>query len=341
MIVSNVFKKYALKSTTPLKLSVINNFNKTKSKEKIINLSKFVYDEMLIRLSHRVFNLLELPYGLPTIKPIREVIDLYIHSFDRIKSTNRPYNQSQCEDLSLLLLDIKQKHQYLEENISNGLSILNKEIGHNLLDYNLINYELNKFFSSRLGIRTLITLNSEFMSGKNLIQDCNILHLIENCIDEVKYIYGSNYDDTIDIDIIYNKNDVIIPYIPSHINFVLREILKNSAVAHYTNNIQENIVVNYTEGQDDVIIKISDKGLGFPRSKLNKMFSYSYTTSPFRNVEEYGLINKPIIAGYGYGLPLSKIYCKYFGGNLYINPVENIGTDAIIYINKLGEENFI
>ena len=88
MIVSNVFKKYALKSTTPLKLSVINNFNKNKSKEKIMNQSKFVYDEMLIRLSHRVFNLLELPYGLPTIKPIREVIDLYIHSFDRIKSTN-------------------------------------------------------------------------------------------------------------------------------------------------------------------------------------------------------------------------------------------------------------
>ena len=71
------------------------------------------------------------------------------------------------------------------------------------------------------------------------------------------------------------------------------------------------------------------------------MFSYSYTTSPFENFDEYGIINKPLIAGYGYGLPLSKIYCKYFGGDLVINPLENIGTDVIIYINKIGEETFI
>ena len=341
MIVSNVFKNYARKQATPLKLQTVYNFNKTKSTNKIINQSKFVYDEMLIRLSHRVFDLLKLPYGLPTIKPIKEVIDLYTHSFDRIKTSTRPQTETQSEDLSELLVDIKNQHQYLEENISEGLQILNKNYGHHLVDYDLINFELDKFFSSRIGIRTLITLNHYFMNDQKLIQECNLLDLINKSAQEVQYIYQSNYDQDIGIEIKPYRNRVTIPYIPSHITFVIREILKNSAVAHYINGVEENIKVSYTEGKDDIIIKISDQGLGFSYDQLNKMFSYSYTTTPIEAPDEMGLINKPIIAGYGYGLPLSRIYCKYFVGNLFINPLENIGTDAIIYINKIGEENFI
>ena len=342
MYINNILKKYAKRQITPLKLNNIYNFNKKRFKEKKINQSKFVYDEMLIRLSHRVFDLLKLPYGLPTIKPVKEVIDLYAYSFDRIKSVEKPNNETQCKDLAELLSDIKNQHNYLEENISNGIKILNQNYDYKLLDYNIINYELDKFFSSRVGIRTLISLNSHFIEGGNLIQNCNISELIEDTVGEVKYIYDANFDDEIEISVLDKEKDVIIPYIPSHIKFVLREILKNSVVSHYTNNIEnEKITVDYTEGIDDVIIKISDRGLGFPRTKLNKMYSYSYTTSPFENVPEYGLVNKPLIAGYGYGLPLSKIYCRYFGGDLVINPLENIGTDVIIYINKIGEETVI
>ena len=222
MYINNILKKYAKRQITPLKLNNIYNFNKKSSQEKIINQFKFVYDEMLIRLSHRVFDLLKLPYGLPTIKPIKDVIDLYSYSFDRIKSVNRPYNETQCIDLSSLLSDIKHQHTYLEENISDGIKILNENYDYKLLDYDIINYELDKFFTSRVGIRTLISLNSHFMKGGNLIQDCNIYNLIENTIDEVKYIYESTYDNDIDIEIINHKSDVIIQYIPSHINFILK-----------------------------------------------------------------------------------------------------------------------
>ena len=49
MFVNNVLKKYAKKNITPLNLKAMYQFNRETSKEKIINQSKFVYDEMLIR----------------------------------------------------------------------------------------------------------------------------------------------------------------------------------------------------------------------------------------------------------------------------------------------------
>ena len=85
MTITNLLKIYAKKNFTPLQINFLNNTGVTKSKSLLLNQSKFLHEEISIRLSHRVFDLLKLPYGIPLFDPVKNVIDLYSNSFERIQ----------------------------------------------------------------------------------------------------------------------------------------------------------------------------------------------------------------------------------------------------------------
>lgn len=89
-----------------------------------------------------------------------------------------------------------------------------------------------------------------------------------------------------------------------------------------------------------------DEGGGIRRSQIDKIWSYLFTTADpgiqrgFLVEGEQGSKdhdNKSPIAGLGYGLPISRSYCRYFGGDLDIMSMEGYGTDAFIYLNRLGD----
>jgi len=56
------------------------------------------------------------------------------------------------------------------------------------------------------------------------------------------------------------------------------------------------------------------------------------------SVEE---IHSPM-AGLGFGLPLSRLYAKHFGGDVKIFTLEGYGTDVNLVLDRTGEvlENF-
>ena len=79
----------------------------------------------------------------------------------------------------------------------------------------------------------------------------------------------------------------------------------------------------------DLFSQIADQGGGIPRSKLDLLFQYMYSTAPKPSRSE--IVSAPL-AGYGYGLPLSRLYARYFQGDIVLNSFEGYGTDAIIYL---------
>ncbi|WMV09333.1 hypothetical protein MTR67_002718 [Solanum verrucosum] len=88
--------------------------------------------------------------------------------------------------------------------------------------------------------------------------------------------------------------------------------------------------------------KISDEGGGIPRSGLPKIFTYLYSTArnpldEHSDLDTIDLATVSTLAGYGYGLPISRLYARYFGGDLQIISMEGYGTDAYLHLSRLGD----
>jgi pyruvate dehydrogenase kinase 2/3/4 len=111
----------------------------------------------------------------------------------------------------------------------------------------------------------------------------------------------------------------------------------------FTHSTSCSLVCRSTKNED-VVIKVSDEGGGITRSNMEKIWSYLFTTADPAIQEgmvgststqvDHG-IDSPL-AGLGYGLPISRSYCRYFGGDLSIMSMEGYGTDAFVYLQRLG-----
>lgn len=134
----------------------------------------------------------------------------------------------------------------------------------------------------------------------------------------------------------------------SILDYIMLELLKNSMRAtvewHGVDGEFPPIKVIIADGNDneDVVIKVSDEGGGIPRSNMKKIWSYLFSTADPSIQEEMVGENEgdhstdSPLAGLGYGLPISRSYCRYFGGDLSIMSMEGYGTDAFVYLARLG-----
>jgi pyruvate dehydrogenase kinase 2/3/4 len=137
----------------------------------------------------------------------------------------------------------------------------------------------------------------------------------------------------------YNPLDLAmhpqLPYVPKHLYHMLFELFKNSmrAVVEHVDSdgsdIYPPIDCLMVKGSEDVTIRISDQGGGIPRSMVESLFTYTYSTAP--QPPRAGSTHAPL-AGYGFGLPLSRVYARYFQGDLVLNSVEGHGIDAVIFL---------
>ncbi|EGE00931.1 pyruvate dehydrogenase kinase [Trichophyton tonsurans CBS 112818] len=48
---------------------------------------------------------------------------------------------------------------------------------------------------------------------------------------------------------------------------------------------------------------------------------------------------KAPMAGFGYGLPISRLYARYFGGDLKLISMEGYGTDVYLHLNRLSSSS--
>lgn len=143
------------------------------------------------------------------------------------------------------------------------------------------------------------------------------------------------------------RTDLTFPFMPSYLQYILLELLKNALRATAEHHVDAAelppvtvIVADGTENED-VVIKIADEGGGIARSRMKLIWSYLYTTADpvLQEAIFFGkdLKNASVIAGLGFGLPISRSYCRYFGGDIDVMSMDGHGTDVFVYLKRLGD----
>lgn len=199
--------------------------------------------------------------------------------------------------------------------------------------------------------------------------DCNVGEIAEDAIETAKYICEEYYGlfESPPIQLILTKTDIEFMYVPGHLIHMLFETLKNSlraTIEFHTPIMKQKLMekdpnlkpedidlndlkfppikVIISEGSEDIAVKVSDEGGGIPRSEIPLIWTYLYTTVPETPVldSEYNQTSfKAPMAGFGYGLPISRLYAQYFGGDLKVISMEGYGTDVYIHLNRLSSSS--
>lgn len=251
-----------------------------------------------------------------------------------------------------MLERIKKRHDPTVTTVAQGILEWKRKTHRNGLMGAGMQSFLDRFYMSRIGIRFLLgqhialnTLQPHEDYVGIICTKTNVHDVCHEAIENARFVCEEHYAlyKGPPIHLVCPKN-LSFPYVPGHLSHICFELLKNSLRAVVERHGVENedsfppIKVVVVEGKEDLTIKISDEGGGIPRSAMPQIWTYMYTTmSEAQDLDSVAQNDfKAPMAGFGYGLPLSRLYARFFGGDLRLISMEGYGTDAYIHLNKLS-----
>ncbi|KAF4585829.1 pyruvate dehydrogenase kinase [Ophiocordyceps camponoti-floridani] len=216
---------------------------------------------------------------------------------------------------------------------------------------------LDRFYMSRIGIRMLIGQHIALTDQSHhrdptyvgvICTKTNVRDLAQEAIENARFVCEDHYGlfEAPRIQLVCNPN-LDFMYVPGHLSHMLFETLKNSLRAVVETHGMEKqefpvTKVIVAEGKEDITVKISDEGGGIPRSAIPLVWTYMYTTvdrTPNLDPDFDKSDFKAPMAGFGYGLPISRLYARYFGGDLKLISMEGYGTDVYLHLNRLSSSS--
>ncbi|KAK0554568.1 [Pyruvate dehydrogenase (acetyl-transferring)] kinase isozyme 2 [Tilletia horrida] len=282
------------------------------------------------------------------------------------------------ENFTKCLEQIKKRHDAVVTTVAQGVLEYKRSTRRETIQADVQRF-LDRFYLSRIGIRFLIgqhialshsskrgpsrgAIDHDLLRGSSsssqspdgeqyvgiICVNTNVGAMAHEAIENARFVCEEHYGlfKGPPVQLVCPK-DLEFMYVPSHLNHMLFELLKNSlraVVERYGVENEDNfppIKVIVVEGKEDITIKISDEGGGIPRSEMPLVWTYMYTTAQSEDLDpEFSASDfKAPMAGFGYGLPLARLYARYFGGDLKLISMEGYGTDVYLHLNRLSSSS--
>lgn len=326
-------------------------------------------EELPTSLAHRIEDLSHLPAQLSSGNAsVDTVRSWYVRSFGELSNYSDQHSgksgqeMQACdwEDLGRVLQKIEKRHQPVATTLAEGFHrhlTTHPELSH---DETLQQF-LDKFHLSRIGMRTTssqhMTLLQQLGSGQarpgfaGIIEKAmSVREVLEKAKNDATQVcldyYGIYEAPAVTIDV---PASLKTTYIPGYLWHIVFELLKNSLraiVETYEEDNYKPVVLSVSPDSSDkeIVIKMSDSGGGIPEAGQDDVWRYMYTTatSPY-SPEEIGsstqsASEQAIMAGFGYGLPISRLYGRFCGGDLRLRNRVGEGVDCYVHLpNKVHE----
>eukprot|EP01062_Namystynia_karyoxenos_P022407 TRINITY_DN1858_c1_g1_i1.p1 TRINITY_DN1858_c1_g1~~TRINITY_DN1858_c1_g1_i1.p1 ORF type:complete len:616 (+),score=239.25 TRINITY_DN1858_c1_g1_i1:223-1848(+) len=242
--------------------------------------------------------------------------------------------------------------------------------------------DLDRFYAGRISAGFLVRQHIAIAAAKKrktprknaedyiglVCKTTDIFQVCKEAISDATEICEEQYGDAPQVQLVRKPGDtdpVLFPHVPAHLHYIIFELLKNSLRAtvelhgkgQHKGGGQvdcsqmppiEVVVADSlaTDDIEDVSVRISDRGGGIPRSHMDRVMSYMYTTA---SVSQFDLMQdnedtdpqqESPLAGFGYGLPISRLYARHFGGDLRLLSMEGYGTDAYLHLGRTLASTF-
>jgi len=345
---------YSQFNPSPLTIQQFIDFGRTASEEESFT---FLKKELPVRLSNIMKEINLLPPNLLQMPSVTILQDWYSESFrDLVTFEDTDPRRTTLLSFCQTLKSIQTRHTNVVQTMAQG--VLELQESHKVDNQTdmAIQYFLDRFYMSRISMRMLIhqhTLLFEPDADLNtrrigmIDPACKLKSVIMEAFQNAAFLCEEYYSCAPDIEIkgqtmVRNekgkKVGLSLVYPPPHLYHILFELFKNSMRAtvetHGKAAELPEIEVLLAKGEHDVSIRISDQGGGIPRHITDHTFHYLVSTAPRPSMTP----TKAPLAGYGYGLPLSRLYARYFHGDLILNSYDGYGTDAVVYLKTLTHE---
>lgn len=330
----------------------------------LMQVAGFLRREIPIRLAHRIQDLDQVPLmrDMPSVEAVR---DIYINSFTELIEQPKIKNPQQEAEFAIRLETLYEKHSNVLIQMAKGAFELRAAVRNGDIkgttgrrmkfdEMDTCHSFLDRFYMARIGLRVLagqyIALRQPPMENfiGMVCKETSPYEIVSNAVEDARFMCDRKFGDSPEV-VISGRKDLTFSYIPDHLHYILLELLKNALRAtvetHGIDSDYPPVEVIIADGRDneDVVIKVADIGGGIPRSVIHKIWSYLFTTAD-PSIQE-GLVafsgevdhstDSPL-AGLGYGLPISRSYARYFGGDVSIMSLQGFGTDAFVYLPRLG-----
>ncbi|KAJ8278151.1 hypothetical protein GJAV_G00084440 [Gymnothorax javanicus] len=348
---------YSRFSPSPLSIKQFLDFGRDNACEKTSYM--FLRKELPVRLANTMREVNLLPDNLLNQPSVKLVQKWYLQSFVELLG----YENMSPEDPRTLnefldsLIDIRNRHNDVVHTMAQGVIEYKEKFGFDPFISTNIQYFLDRFYTNRISFRMLINQHTLLFGNDtnpahpkhigSIDPSCSVTEVVEDAYETAKMLCEQYYMVAPKLQIKeFNAKapgkPIQVVYVPSHLLHMLFELFKNSmraTVELYENRLEElpPITTMVTLGKEDLSIKISDGGGGVPFRKIDRLFNYMYSTAPPPSL---GATLAVPLAGFGYGLPISRLYARYFQGDLKLYSMEGVGTDAVIYLKALSSESF-